>query len=116
MKVYAGLRGSGKTYKLAHDCMKNERGVFVVNAYYMIRYIEREYPDLRGRVAHREGVDRLPQQVMLYIDEVRDGENLDWAQPREIGAIAVAVLPNEAVNPHLPASYTARLKDLYFPE
>lgn len=114
MKVFAGGRGSGKTYSLVHEAMEDDFGVFVVREYHLIRHTELEYPELRGRVKHRDRVEGLPRQSVLYIDEVRNGEDLSWASQWEVGGIAVAIVPSDFENPELPNSYREAIKDLYF--
>lgn len=102
MKVFAGARGSGKTYNLVHAALEDEKGVFVTESPEMRDCTEEEYPELAGRIVSREQIAGVSAMARLYIDGIKSGEDLSWADKWPIGGLAVS--PMGAVSGRLSAA------------
>lgn len=113
MIVFAGLRGSGKTYQLVHAMLEDPNGVVVVPTHEMVRWMVREYPAIEGRAhAQRDLMQqKIPYGSVLYIDEVKSGAKLG-PFAYEVGGMAIQAVSYMS-NEHLPKSYVENAHRLY---
>lgn len=71
MLIIAGGRRSGKTYRLAQMMKDNPYAVMLEPNAAMIRYVEQDYPHLRGRILSANNRERLLGiDSDLYIDNI----------------------------------------------
>lgn len=116
MKIFAGPRGSGKSYNLAHAAIEDEWGIFVAQTPEMCDWTVQEYPELAGRITSREQVGVVDTTARLYIDDTKNGDDLSWATKWAIGGIAVAMTEGRAVPAELSETYVDALKEKYSQE
>lgn len=114
MQIFAGGRGSGKTYKLVHLAAKDPEGYFVAPTHAMARWVQGSYKDVihKSRVITRSSIDDsryLPMNI--YVDEVESGVTIPshWFNFHNLVAMSMASDTIELHQTNLPLEYRRSL-------
>lgn len=113
MKIIAGGRGSGKTYKLIHMTAKDPNGVYVCRSETEARAIRYQYRDVIAPSQILSFESWQKQETPLqhtYLDRLKSGDEVPNSKSW-IKAVAVEA-ESTASNIHLSDDYVQRVLDM----